>query len=133
MELVSARPETVAEPRDLQRPRQRERGSRRSTGKRAQRRWARDSVDVESCPVLEAPQRVAGVRPEDPVEHARRKAVPGELELEGGDVPALEPVLERPRAERVPSETAEGASGLRTWDAVDHDVRVPLEVAHGLR
>jgi hypothetical protein len=91
VEAVAARAERIAQHRGLQRPRQSERRGHRRTRERREGRLAGDAVGVQPRPVLELAEREVRVRPEDAVERPRRKAVAGQLELQGGDVPAGAP------------------------------------------
>ena len=107
MEAIAPRPERVADDRLSHRPRESQGRRRRIRGERPERRGPGDPVDVHARPLLEAAQCGLHTGTEDPVERPRRKSVEGELELKRRDAPADQPPPKRPRAERMPAETAE--------------------------
>ena len=101
-------------------------------GECGQRRRAGDAVRLQRRPVLEAAQGRIDVRAEDPVEGAGGKAVLGQPELQGRDVPALVAELELAGPQPVACEAAEGLARLRADDAVDGDVGALLKAANRL-
>ena len=76
---------------------------------------------------LEAPQGCLQARAEGAVERPRREAVPGEPELELGDVPAASAGGERAGAELRPPEAAESVSRTRPDDPVGLEPHPLLE------
>ena len=130
MEAVAAGPEAVAdggvdgahEPVGDMRP---------PVTESTERRGAGDSVRAEAGPALVAPQRGVRMRAEVSVEGPGREAVPGQLELERGDVPAPVAVVDHAVAEAVPRVASERPLRLRAGDPVDCDSRPALERAYG--
>src|SRR6185436_19210332 len=92
---------------------------------------AGDSVRAEAGPALVAAQRGIRMRAEISVEGPGREAVPRELKLERGDVPAPVAVVHHAVAEAVPRVASERPLRLRAGDPVDCDPRPPLKRAHG--
>ena len=132
MEPVPARTERAAE-RPPDRPRERDRQPRQRRVQRGKRAARRHAVGPKVGEALEPPQRARRPAPEAAVERAGRKAVPGEQELELGDVPAEGAQRERPAAERVPAVAAERGASPRPGHAVHGQVGAALERAHGSR
>src|SRR5262249_28892532 len=82
-------------------------------------------------PPLELLQGPLDVGAEASVDRGVREPVPGERELQLGDVPTAHAGRERPRAERVPRETTEGTARLGPGDAIRHQAVPTLETHHG--
>jgi hypothetical protein len=59
--------------------------------------------------------------------------VPGEEELEGGDIPASPTEHEHARPERMAAEPPQSAFRLRACDTVDREARSTLEAPDGGR
>jgi hypothetical protein len=94
-------------------------------------RWSGDAVNGQAGPPLEASERLLGVDAEAAVEGCGREAVPGEEELEGGDVPTCGTAGQRATAEQVLAVTAEGAAGARVGDTGRVEPRADLKALHG--
>ena len=101
-----------------------------SAAERTNGRWAGEPVGAEPGPALKTAQCLIHVRAEDAVEGPGGKTVPGELELERGDVPAAVPAVHHPVAEAMSRVAAERPPGLRARDPVDGDSGAALQRAH---
>ena len=116
-----------------QRKREADRRARQRPAQRGVRGRPGHSVRSEPGPVLEAPQRSVRARAEVAVERPGGKAVPGERELERGDVPAAraEGELPAPEGRRVarsgplPCESAPRARRRRPGLRVAGSVAAP--------
>src|SRR5436189_139841 len=130
VEAVPARAEEIADP-SADRPAETEghAGARAREG--AERRRPGHTVGAEAGPALKPAECRVRVRPEDSVEGPGREAVPGELELERGDVPPVVPALEHARREAVAREAPERAACLGAGDAVHGDPGAALEEPYG--
>jgi hypothetical protein len=85
------------------------------------------AVRRKSRPFLETDDGCLDPRPEHTVERAGREAVPCELELQGGNVPAEGSTVQYPAADPVTAEPSERSPGLRAGDAVGLEARAALE------
>jgi hypothetical protein len=79
---------------------------------------------------LKALQRRLGADAETAVERRRGEAVPGEEELERGDVPARCTAGQRPAAEQIAAVAAEGLARRRVADAGSGEAGADLETLH---
>ena len=130
VEAGATRAERAAD-RRLQRPGERDRAARQRRPEGAESAGAGDAVRRQVRPALELDQRALGVAAEAAVDGGIWKAVPRECELELGDVPAGHASREAARAQHVPREAAEGASGLWAGDPVRGQSMEALEAHHG--
>ena len=126
VEAVAARAEGVAHRRG-ERPGERDRARRERAAQRGVGRVAGDAIRLEPDPALEVPEGALGVLAEAAVDRGRGKAVPGEQELERGDVPPGGAAGERPAAEQVLAIGPERPARLRPRHAVGGQVGAALE------
>src|SRR5207248_2417707 len=107
-----------ARDRALQRPGERDRTLWRRSSERGEGRRAGPSVRSQARPALKAAQRALDATAEHAVERPRRKAVPGQLELERGDVPAEVPARKNAAPDPVATEPAQSAPRARARNSV---------------
>ncbi len=129
VETVSARPEAVSDT-GAHRPGQAERRARNRTPERGERGRARNAVDADPSPALEAPEGGFGPGPEAAVDRSRGESVPGEQELELRDVEADPAAPEHATTEGRAAEPSERTLGLRPCDPVHDQAAASLETTH---
>jgi CDP-diacylglycerol--glycerol-3-phosphate 3-phosphatidyltransferase len=126
MEAVVAGSEAVSD-RSADRPHEADRGPRRRRTQRAHRSRAGYPVAPQAAPALVTEQRESGAGAEDAVDRPGREAVPGEEELEAGDVPTHHPLVQRAVPEAMACETPERRPCPRPGDAVDDEAGAALK------
>src|SRR5215210_2908932 len=99
MEPRAPRPERISD-RPREGAREPEWGSRQRRPQRGERGRPGQAGLIDSGPSLEAPQRRIRMPPGEAVERCRGKSVPGESELQRGDVPACHGQAEGAKAGR---------------------------------
>ena len=88
------------------------------------------SVGCEPGPCLEGDERLFRPLAQHAVEVPGGKPVPGESELQSGDVPSDRAVREHAASDRVPPPPPERSARLGAWNSVDLETGAALQTPH---